>query len=189
MLKLWYGNLNASVRIVRLMFWEMEVDVAEERVDLQDGKIPAILERLNIWRLPTLQIPEAPGFLYLPPDMAEYLSKQAPPERRLVPWEAESGFQVRRWCQYVARLVGSPLNDWHRGQSTGPASWLESSLSTLEAKLGDEVYLVDERFSLADCVLGVCLMHYQQRVELTPRYPALSAYLQRLMQRPSFGRL
>jgi glutathione S-transferase len=62
---------------------------------------------------------------------------------------------------------------------------LDQVLATLDNVLTGSEYLVDNRFGAADIMTGYILMWFSGQLA---RYPALSAYVERLSQRPAYLR-
>ncbi|MBX3170054.1 MAG: glutathione S-transferase family protein [Candidatus Eremiobacteraeota bacterium] len=190
MMKLWYAAQPASTRIARLMCYEMEVEVEECLVDLENENHRQSLLAIGINKLPALQIQEAPGYFSLLPDIAEYLGTLVSPERRLIPWDSEGGFEVRRWIYYVGNLVGTPIGLLElREEDSDCRKLLSGSLPALEARLTDQEYMAGDRFSLADCALGVYLAAYRAKAKWESEYPQLAAYLRRFQLRTAVRRL
>lgn len=188
-MKLWYSSRPASTRIARLLCYEMGVEVEEHAVDLKNEEHRQTLLELGINSLPALQVPGVLGYFSSLPDMAEYICTLVSAERRLVPWEPEGGFEVRRWTYNVGNLVGVPVGLLELHDDDHYHALLRGALPALEKRLSDMDYLAHDRYSLADCALGVFLASYQAKAHWEPVYPHLADYLRRLKLRPAFQRL
>lgn len=189
-MKLWYVSRPASTRLARLVCYEMGVEVDEREVDLQNEEDRQVLLGLGINKLPALQIADPPSYFSLLPDITEYLGTLVTPERRLIPWDSEGGFEVRRWVYYIGNLVGTPVGLLEiRHEDEDCRKLLRGSLPALEARITEQDWVAGERFSLADCVLGIYLAVYRAKAPWEREYPGLAAYLRRFELRPAVRRL
>ena len=96
-----------------------------------------------------------------------------------------------RWCFYAPSVVepGSMAHaaGWaYRPGSAGWGTW-EELLETLEAGIGDGPWLLGDRFTMADVVLGGTLQ-YMLRFKLMEPRPQFVAYSERLAARPAAQR-
>lgn len=190
MMKLWYLKEHDTSLAIRLLIYESELEVEERLLDPESAlDQDAFRQITNLPNIPILQIPEAPGILHAVMDIAEYLSRQAPPERQMVPTDPEAGFQVRRWVYFTGTLLSPPISRARRGAEATSYATLTLALPRLEACLRDRDHVADDRFTFADCVLAVLLPVLSKLVEWRREYPTLAEYLERIRQRPAFQRL
>lgn len=63
------------------------------------------------------------------------------------------------------------------------AEAFETAAGVLDTVLGDTDYLVDNRFSVADIIMGFTV-NWGRRQELLDSFPNLQHYLDRLFERP-----
>jgi glutathione S-transferase len=65
---------------------------------------------------------------------------------------------------------------------------LETTLGMVDRDLAAKTWAMGDRFTLADCAAGPPLFYINKMMPLSDRYPHADAYLQRVMQRPSYAR-
>lgn len=93
-----------------------------------------------------------------------------------------------RWCFYAPSVI-EPAAAANAGKwevRPGAVGWgtYASVLDTLTAALASGPWLLGERFSMADVVLGATV-RYLLRFKMLEPLPALSAYVERLSARPA----
>jgi glutathione S-transferase len=65
---------------------------------------------------------------------------------------------------------------------------LDTAYAWLERRLQGRTWAAGEIFSLADCAAAPFLFYADWTQPIGPAFPAVRAYRQRLLQRPSFAR-
>src|SRR5262249_15256130 len=150
-----------------------------QEIDLSDR--PAWLYAKNpSGRVPVLE--EDGGFV-LPESVVimEYLEERYP-EPGLWPADAAERAFGRRWLDRVDGRLGHECYALRRGEP----SRLDERLRDLDEALEAQSFLSGREYGLADAgyVPWILRAHANLGVELEP-YPALSAWLERLMERPA----
>ena len=96
-----------------------------------------------------------------------------------------------RWILYSPSVIEPGCYAHSAGWDYKPASagwgtW-EAMLASCDAAVGEGPWLLGERFTMADVVFGGTL-GYMTRFGMMEASPKVSAYLERLAQRPAFQR-
>jgi glutathione S-transferase len=199
-LKVYGAALSPFVRKVRVFLGEKNLDFEAVHVDPNDP--PADYEQLNpLKRIPAL----ADGEHVLADSgvICAYLERRFP-EPALYPsddydyaralwFEKFADYELAPNCtrtifrnRVVMRLLGHSCDEdaVHRARHEA----LPPLFDYLEDQLGDQTFMVGDRFSIADIALScqfTNLQHGGEAVEAA-RWPRLAAYAQRLEARPVF---
>ena len=132
--------------------------------------------------------------------ICRYLDRAFPPHS-LEPEDAAGRLLVEQWASALISTVDSRLIRRYLLPVAGPGNAapldgaaltrteaaVEQTLAVLERQLGGQAFLCGARFSLADALLAP-MLDYLTRIpgrEWLAAWPRLTAYLQRLRQRPS----
>jgi glutathione S-transferase len=166
----------ARVRIVLA-----EKGVGYETVEIDLGDRPAWLYAKNpSGRVPVLE--EDGGFV-LPesPVIMEYLEERYP-EPPLWPADPAERALARLWLDRFAVRLGDDYYALRRGEPSA----LDARLAELDAALEAQPFLTGREYGLADiaCVPWILRARANLGVDLEP-YPALSAWVERLGERPA----
>jgi glutathione S-transferase len=92
----------------------------------------------------------------------------------------------------MQRIVGDALRGKDERDARGVAdarSMLERSYAWLERRLRDRQWAACGRFTIADCSAAPALFYADWTHPIPPRRPALAAYRERLLARPSVARV
>jgi glutathione S-transferase len=130
----------------------------------------------------------------------EYLQSAYPGPVRFIPADPEAALRVRLLDRvfdlYVQepmqKIVGDRLRPAGAQDPHGVAharSQLAMAYDLLDAELAGRTWAAGEVFSLADCAAAPALFYADKVAPLGQAHPILSAYLRRLMVRPSFSRV
>jgi glutathione S-transferase len=158
-----------------------EKGVAYETVEIDLGDRPAWLYTKNpSGRVPVLE--EDGGFV-LPesPVIMEYLEERYPEPPLWPPDPAERAL-ARLWIDRFAVRLGDDYYALRRGDSSA----LDQRLAELDAALEAQPFLSGREYGLADIAYVPWILRARSslRVDLEP-YPALSAWVERLGERPA----
>lgn len=148
------------------------------------GKIPALQDGARAIIETSIQI--------------EYLDRHHPGARPLLPGDPETLLQARLWDRvfdlYVEvpmqKIVGDRLRPEAERDPRGVADareGLKAAYPMIEAQLAGKTWAVGEDFTIADCAAAPALF-YASMLEPFTAFPNMSAYLERLLARPSFDR-
>jgi glutathione S-transferase len=92
----------------------------------------------------------------------------------------------------MQRIVGDRLRPEGKRDPHGvELAWaqLRTALDMTEAKMASRTWAVGEAFTMADCAAAPALFYSDKVMPFGATHPGTTAYLGRLMQRPSFARV
>lgn len=125
----------------------------------------------------------------------EYLDRHAPGLQPLIPADPDAALDVRLWDRLVDQYVHNPMQEivLERIRGTGAdtvpqRALLVTSYRLIEQQLGTHAWLAGDAFTMADCAAAPALFYATTLQPLPPELPALGAYFERLMARPSVQR-
>jgi glutathione S-transferase len=129
----------------------------------------------------------------------EYLQQHYPGPVRLIPEEPELAAQVRLSDRFydlhvhhnMQKVVGDKLRpaDGHDPIGVQEArNRMQTALRIAEGEMISRAWAAGDRFSMADCAAAPPLFFINKMMPLAAEFPHLSAYLDRLMMRPSYAR-
>lgn len=130
----------------------------------------------------------------------EYLDRHYPGDSRLLPADPEAAREVRL-CdrvydlyvhQPMQRIVADRLRPEGRKDPYGveeARNQLRTALDMLEPGMPTRTWAAGESFSMADCAAAPALFYANKVMPFATTHPAVTQYLGRLMQRPSFARV
>ncbi len=129
----------------------------------------------------------------------EYLDAYYPGTTRFVPADPDRAWQTRLWDRFYDQYVQEPMqkivtdrlrpagkNDVHGVEQA--EMQLRDAYNTAEPMLQSKTWAMGDDFTLADCAAGPALFYANTVLPFGPERN-LSAYLHRLMARPSFARV
>jgi glutathione S-transferase len=106
-------------------------------------------------------------------------------------------YEVTRWCIAALSTLEPPMTVLNllvlsrspdvetKARLTG---WVEMRLGTLDERLGEHAYLIDDTFTVAD-VLVVTMLRSLAGLGIVERFANVCAYLARCEQRPAWQRV
>jgi glutathione S-transferase len=129
----------------------------------------------------------------------EYLQQHYPGPVRLIPDGAEAALEVRMLDRFFDNYISTPQQkivfDAMRQETdrdphgvADARAMLDAAYGWLDARMQGREWAVAETFSLADCGAAPFLFYADWSHPLADRFPAVTAYRQRLLGRPSFAR-
>ena len=185
---------------VLIALYENDTPFEAHLVDLGDPEAAAAFK--SLW--PTAKMPllvdEARDRIVPETSIIiEYLDTAYPGPVRFIPQDADAALRVRLLDRlfdlYVQepmqKIVGDRIRPAGAQDPHGVAharSQLAMAYDLLEAELAGRTWAAGEHFSLADCAAAPGLF-YANKVAPLSEHPTVSAYLDRLLARPSFQRV
>ncbi|WP_223487408.1 glutathione S-transferase family protein [Pseudomonas sp. A-RE-19] len=196
-LTLYYHPLASFCHKVLIALYENGTEFERRIIDLADaadsaelqalwpiGKFPIIRDHAHQRNLPESSI------------IIEYLDRLYPGEHRLVPDDWDSALEVRLWDRFFDHYVQVPMQQivsdrLHatNGDLTRERSTLKTAYAMLERRMAARIWVAGPAFSMADCAAAPALFYASTLVPFPDDYQHLSAYFDRLVQRPSFQRV
>ncbi|KRA57378.1 glutathione S-transferase [Caulobacter sp. Root656] len=186
---------------VLIALYENDTPFEARLVDLSDPAVVAAFKAL--WptaKMPLLvdkardrTVPETSIII-------EYLQTAYPGPVRFIPDDVEAALRVRLldrlFDNYVQesmqKIVGDRIRPADAKDPHGVAharSQLAMAYDLLEGQLAGRTWAAGEAFSLADCAAAPALFYANKVAPLGGGHPTVSAYLDRLLARPSFARV
>lgn len=166
------------------------------------GEPRAKAEFAALWptaKIPLLEDPERERIVPETSIMIEYLDRHYPGRVALLPADAEARLEVRLWDRvfdaYVMtpmqQIVADRLRPQHERDPRGVAeaeSTLRMAYDLIEQRLELQDWALGKDFSLADCAAAPSLFYASVVTPFARSHARLSAYLERLLKRPSVAR-
>ncbi len=196
---LYYHPFSSYCHKAMMALYEKELAFSPFLIDLGDERSRA--QFAAIWpyaKFPVLHDTAASVTLPESTIIAEYADSLGTAGPRLIPEKADEARGVRLWDRMLDNYLHVPLQkivgdrlrpagkaDPHGAQEA--RATLATTYALLESRLADTGWISGPEFNLADCAAAPPLF-YAARVAPLAGHRRLSAYLQRVMERPSFRR-
>jgi glutathione S-transferase len=199
-LKLYFHPLSSFCQKALVALYENDTPFEPVIVDLFDAKSSAALKAIwPIGRFPVLRdeandrtVPESSIII-------EYLHQHYPGRTPLVPADADLARQMRLQDRFYDLYVNVPMqkvvtdklrpsgkNDPHGVEAA--RTLLRTACDMIEREMAAKTWAMGDAFSMADCAAAPALFYANMVTPLGDTYPNASAYLGRLMDRPSYAR-
>ena len=200
-LKLYYHPLAAFCHKVLIALYENDIAFEPHIVDLGDPAARAAF--LSLWpigKMPVLCDVERDRIVPESTTIIEYLSDHFPEKTPLVPLGADLARQTRLrdrvYDHYVMHPMQKIVTDRLRPEGAHDPYGVDQARAQLrvaygmvERDMATRTWAMGEAFTMADCAAAPAL-YYANRVEpLGEGHPNASAYLARLVARPSYARV
>lgn len=196
-LTLYYHPLSSYCHKVLIALYENGLEFEKRLVDLSNEADRAELQaRWPIGKFPVIHdytrqrdVPESTIII-------EYLDRFYPGPQPLVPEDREAALEVRLWDRFfdlyvqgpMQRIVADRLFSLH-GDLNKERALLSTAYSMLERQMASRIWVASEAFSLADCAAVPALFYASTLLPFPGDCGHLSAYFERLIQRPSVQRV
>lgn len=198
-LTLHYHPLSSCCHKVLIALDELAIEADQRLLNLGDpAERAAFLALWPLGKMPLLvdqgrPIPETSIII-------EHLQRHhASPGRSLIPPDPDAALEVRLWDRLLDLYVMTPMQaltaDLLRPEADRDAlgvararEGLSSAYALIDRRLEGRTWLAGEAFSMADCAAAPALFYAASYVPIAPQHERLSAYFERLMDRPSVAR-
>ncbi|MET0225430.1 MAG: glutathione S-transferase family protein [Dokdonella sp.] len=186
---------------VLIALYENDTPFEPRIVDLGDaGSRKHFLEVWPIGRFPVLfdtlrekTVPESTIII-------EYLAQHHPGRTPLLPDDADAALEARLWDRFCDHYVDVPMQkivtDKLRPAGCSDAhgvaqarALLQTAYGVLDARMATRTWIAGDRFGMADCAAAPALFYADKVQPLGAAHAHLTAYFERLLQRPSFARV
>ena len=196
-LTLYYHPLSSYCHKALIALYEHGVAFEKRLIDLSSEAERAELQALwPLVKFPVLRdharqrtVPESSVII-------EYLDHQPGQSQRLIAEAWETALDVRLWDRFFDHYVMTPMQQIvadriqsANGDLSSQRALLATAYGMLEQQLADREWIASADFSLADCSAAPALFYASTLVPCAAEQPRLSAYFERLVQRPSFSRV
>ena len=205
-LVLYYHPLASFCHKVLIALYENGTAFEARFVDLSDAESSA--ELLAAWPVGKLPVLRDTGRIFAndvkkraeTSIIIEYLDQFHAGPIRFIPADADAAREVRLWDRFFDLYVSTPMQkivaDRLRAQDTTDDYGviearvnLDGAYDMLEPLLAARAWGAGDAFSMADCSAAPALFYAECVHPFTSNYPAISAYFDRLMARPSVTRV
>lgn len=200
-LVLYYHPLASYCHKVLIPLYENGTEFEARFVDLSDAESSA--ELIAAWPVGKFPVLRDVGRNVIVPEASiiiEYLDQFHAGPVRFIPADPDAARAVRLWDRFFDLYVSTPMQkivaDRLRPQDTTDDYGviearvnLDGAYDMLERHLASRTWAAGEDFSMADCSAAPALFYAECVHPFTPTYPAISAYFDRLVSRPSVKRV
>ena len=177
--------------------YETGVPFETRLVDLGDPAARAEFLKISPFgKMPVLRDEARDRTVFETSIIIEYLDRHYPAARPLLPVEPEARLDTRLWDRVFDLYVQQPLQAAVAGILAGrtepepqTVTALEAAYHHIEAHMTGRTWAVGDDFSLADCAASPALFYANCVSPIAPRFPAVAAYFERLIARPSVARV
>jgi glutathione S-transferase len=186
-MRLYHINPSRSTRVL----WMLEEIGAPYELELltwEDRDSDEHRKRHPLGRIPVIE--EEGGFVFESAAICLHLADLHPEARLIAPIGSHERALQYQWSVFAMTELESPGGEVRANRESNPEAaaaagerWRTAATVVGDA-LGGNDFIVGNRFSVADLLLGAVLS-VGKRLELTDGMPAVQAYIERLEQRPA----
>ncbi|POF44131.1 glutathione S-transferase [Pseudomonas laurylsulfativorans] len=196
-LTLYFHPLSSFCHKALIALYELDIAFEKRIMDLGNDADRAELQALwPIGKFPVLRdhtrqkdVPESSVII-------EYLDRLHPGQAQLIPLDWEAALEVRLWDRFfdlhvqvpMQKIVADRMNAAN-GDLTRERAALTTAYGMLERQLTARTWVASPAFSMADCAAAPALFYASTLVPFADEHHHLSAYFDRLTQRPSVARV
>lgn len=199
-LKLYFHPLSSFCHKALIALYEHDAPFEPMITDFSDSASRAALEA--VWPLakfPVIRDDARGRTIAESSPVVEYIDTFYRGNAPLLPADPDLACEVRMWDQFCDNYIMVPMQ-----KVTGDAfrpegghdlvgveearAMLRKTYPILEKQLGARDWLVGDTYTLADVAASPALMYADVVAPITAETPKVSAYLDRLMARPSYAR-
>ena len=200
-LKLYFHPLASFCHKALIALYENGTRFEPVFVDLGDAASRAAFQAVwPIAKMPVLRDEARDRTVAESTIVIEYLDAHYPGATRFVPADADRAWQTRMWDRFhdhyvqepMQRIVGDRLRPAGRNDPHGveqAQAQLHQAYAVLERQMDGKTWALGDAFTLADCAAAPALFYADTVAPFGATHANLSAYLDRLMARPSFARV
>jgi glutathione S-transferase len=196
-LTLYYHPLSSFCHKVLIALYEHGIEFEGRIIDLGNEADRAELQALwPLCKFPVIRDHTHKRVLPESTVIIEYLDRVYPGQSRLIPDDWDTALDVRLWDRFfdhyvqgpLQQIVGDRLRGAH-GDLSKERSMLMTAYGMLDHRMASRIWLAGAEFTLADCAAAPALFYTSTLLPFPDDYRHLSAYFERLMQRPSIQRV
>jgi glutathione S-transferase len=199
-LKLFFHPLSSFCQKVLVALYENDTPFEPFLVDLGDET--SLEQFTKIWPIGKFPVLRDEGKEETIPESSiiiEYLAQHYPGRTRLLPADADLAWQTRMWDRFydlhvhvpMQKIVTDRLRPAGDHDSYGveqAKALLQTALGIIEKEMEAKIWAMGDIFSMADCAAAPAMYYANLVMPLGGARKHASAYLARLMDRPSFAR-
>jgi len=191
MITLYYATQSRSIRAL-WMLEEIGQPYRRQRIDIRadDHPRPEFLKASPLGKVPAIADGETTvaesGAVLL------YLAERFPEAGLAPPAGDPTRGRFLQWLFFAAGNIEGAYMERLRGLQPEPRSsgWgsFERTIAAIEQAVTPGPWVLGERFSAVDVLLGIDLYYGQEVLKIVPRRPAIDAFLERCRARPALHR-
>ena len=200
-LKLYFHPLASFCHKALIALYENEISFEPVIVDLLDETSSAAFRA--VWpmaKMPVLRDDARERTVAESTIIIEYLDAYYPGATRFLPPEPDGAWQTRMWDRFhdhyvqepMQKIVTDRLRPAGKNDAYGVAqakAQLHQAYAVIEQEMAAKTWMMGDAFTLADCAAAPALFYANTVVPFGETHAKLTAYLGRLMARPSFARV
>jgi glutathione S-transferase len=200
-LKLYFHPLASFCHKALIAFYENGIPFEPVIVDLGDEASSAAFR--TVWpmaKMPVLRDDARGRTVAESTIVIEYLDAYYPGTTRFLPADPDGAWQTRMWDRFFDHYVQEPMQkivtDRLRPAGKNDAfgveqakAQLQLACAVIEREMAAKTWMMGEAFTLADCAAAPALFYANTVAPFGETQRNLTAYLGRLMARPSFARV
>jgi glutathione S-transferase len=198
-LKLYYHPLASFCHKVLIALYEKRIAFTPVVVDF--GNPDSVAAFRKVWPMAKMPALVDEGRTIAETTIVlEYLERKYPQEPILLPADPEIALQVRFWDRFYDFYVELPMQkivtDRLRPDGSNDSfgvrqayGQLKEAYGVIDAEMASKEWAAGDAFSIADCSAAPALFYANTVEPIGDSHRQAKAYLTRLMQRPSFGRV
>lgn len=188
--------LSSYCHKVLIALYELGAPFEARMVDLGEPAGRAAFQAISPWgKMPALRDEARNRTVVETPIIIEYLDRHYPGPQSLLPTDADQALEVRLWDRIFDLYVHTPMQAAVGDVIAGAAEprplhaeALDAAYAQVERHMTGRTWAAGSDFSLADCAAAPALFYANCVSSFGGRFPAVSAYFERLVARPSVAR-
>jgi glutathione S-transferase len=188
--------LSSYCHKVLIALYEAGTPFEPRHVDLGDPAARAKFMTISPWgKMPALEDKARREIVFETSIIVEYLDRHYPGPHPLLPADEDARLQARLWDRvfdlYVQGPMGAAVMATIRGEPERIPEHAEALLASyrqIEAHMAGREWAAGSTFSLADCAAAPALFYARVVAPFPDDHPAIAAYFERLIARPSVAR-
>ncbi|MBP1873969.1 glutathione S-transferase [Ensifer adhaerens] len=200
-LTLYLHPLASFCHKVLIALYENDTPFDARLVDLLDPEEAARFAELwPVGKMPVLRDSARDATIPETSVIIEYLDRHYPGSQPLIPGDVDAALQARLWDRFFDLYIHVPMQKIVTDTLRGPGENDHRGVAEAHSALGVAYGMADRHFSanafaggaafsLADCAAAPALFYGGIVEPFADSYPHLSAYFERLLERPSMRRV
>ena len=196
-LTLYYHPLSSFCHKVLIALYENGTEFERRIIDLGNEVDRAELQALwPFCKFPVIRDHARKRDLAETTVIIEYLDRLFGGERRLIPGDWDDALEVRLWDRLFDNYVHGPMTEIMydrisdaQGDLTRQRATLATAYGMIDRRVASRTWVAGQHFSMADCAAAPALFYASTLQPFPDAFSHLSAYFDRLTERPSFKRV
>ncbi len=188
--------LSSYCHKVLIALYELGAPFEARMVDLSDPAGRAAFMAISPWgKMPVLRDDARDRTVFETSIIIEYLDRHYRGPQPLLSDEADRALEVRLWDRVFDLYIHTPMQAAVGDALAGAveprplhAEMLDAAYAQVEQRMTGRAWAAGSDFSLADCAAAPALFYANCVSPFGGRFPAVSAYFERLIARPSVAR-